>query len=217
MNIGKDTELIYYEKAPPIEELIKVCTVCGDDFCEYRSRSEEQDDIEHSRCVCGYCRYIEPLGIISETGEHGPLSAEEVTFLKNWAARYAELASLLTDVIDSRDQVKEDQEIRYRGLRFWFMDNQEALADLWHAYFGRYGGVSSVYIPSERDTEEDIKRHFKHPFLYLYEPESLCKLADKMKLANGKGEHDLEAVNVVKSDLSIMGDLLERLKKWDMV
>jgi hypothetical protein len=117
-----------------------------------------------------------------------------------WVDNYFKLVDLIFQASgdDDRDtlvpKLFSEYERIFQELRLWFFKNQDRFIPVWSEFWH-----DKMPVPDSFNNN-DGKEYFKNPFLVLYGPDNLCKLAFRL----GVTEHidtlepTKQAVNLVK-------------------
>ena len=117
-----------------------------------------------------------------------PYSSIERDLVSDWAGKWLELIKLINEVTGtdeppwSSPPPTETDEIRYLGLRFWFLNRQQQFVPLWNDFCASQHWADSQ---NNGDLGDFPEKYLENPFLYFYEPEDFYQLAQQLELQSG--------------------------------
>jgi hypothetical protein len=127
--------------------------------------------------------------------KHLPLDEKDLVY--DWVDKWMELGLLIIDVTGSDEPPISplppsfNDELKYQGIRQWFLEHQEQLLPIFHRF------LDDSYIKTADNNniklEEDINdgdqalpyKYQDNLFLLFYEPENLYRLAKELGLQSG--------------------------------
>lgn len=115
-------------------------------------------------------------------------SPAERDLVYDWAGKWLELIKLINEVTGTDEPPwspplpTETDEIRYLGLRFWFLNRQQQFVPLWNDFCACLHWACSQ---NDHDLGGFPEKYLENPFLYFYEPENLYQLAQQLELQSG--------------------------------
>ena len=118
-------------------------------------------------------------------------SDAEQDLASEWAEKWLELVGLINEVTGTDEPPwsppppSDLDEIHYQSLRFWFLDHQEQFNPMWKDYQRCNMGSLFQDYESEDELHPEYIKYRENPLLYLYEPESLYRLACHLDLQSG--------------------------------
>ena len=115
-------------------------------------------------------------------------SPAEADLVDEWADKWLEFIALINEVTGTDESSlssplpSETDEIRYLGLRFWFLSRQQQFLPLWNDFSASQHWTDSQ---DSHDSGDFPEKYLENPFLYFYEPENLYQLARQLELQSG--------------------------------
>jgi hypothetical protein len=108
----------------------------------------------------------------------------------------------------------EIDEITYQSLHFWLMDHEARFLPLWKEFYDS----RDWHPPKSRDSsDEDFPQKYpENPFLFFYEPENLCHLAQHLDLQSGINiwEPSECRARIIRPIFIRLGELLLEFLDW---
>jgi hypothetical protein len=149
-----------------------------------------------------------------------PYSTKNYDLVDEWAEKWLALIELINNVTGvyeppwSPPPPAEVDEIKYRGLRFWFMGHQAQFVPLWKEFYENRDW--HPHEPKGNSEEDLLQEYLDNPFLFFYEPENLYRLAQQLDLQSGIDiwEPSEYRARLIRPILIRLGKLLLELLDW---
>jgi hypothetical protein len=145
-------------------------------------------------------------------------SIADYDLVDEWAGKWLALIELINSVTGT-DQPPwsppppvEIDEITYQSLRFWFMGHEAQFLPLWK----RFDESRGWYFPRQDVGGDFPQKYLDNPFLFFYEPEDLCRLAQHLDLQGGVDiwEPSEYRASLIRPILIRLGKLLLGFLDW---
>ena len=117
-------------------------------------------------------------------------SDTEREFVFQWADRWFRLVQLIYNLVGtdkkpySPPPPTDLDELKYQGLRFWFIDHEAQFIPLWKDF---YESQDWALHPGDDEIADmpDADKYMENPFHFCYRPDNLYRLMQELDIQSG--------------------------------